>query len=109
MKGSVKLIFQPAEEGYHGAKAMIEDGVLEHPHVDFIYGIHLWSYEPLGVVGCTEGPCWFLRSSFIFEGRFFKNVLCVCVCERESVCVCLRVCGGVWVCGYCFSFHLFLY
>ena len=65
MKGSVKLIFQPAEEGYHGAKAMIEDGVLEHPHVDFIYGIHLWSYEPLGVVGCTEGPCWFLRSSFI--------------------------------------------
>jgi amidohydrolase len=54
MKGSVKLIFQPAEEGYAGAKAMIKDGVLDG--VDFIYGIHLWSYEPLGVIGVSEGP-----------------------------------------------------
>jgi amidohydrolase len=56
MKGSVKLIFQPAEEGYGGAKFMIEDGCLENPHVDYIYGIHLWSYSLLGEVGVKEGP-----------------------------------------------------
>lgn len=45
--GVVKLIFQPAEEGYSGAPAMINDGCLEEgcmgPNVDEIYGLHLWS------------------------------------------------------------------
>jgi amidohydrolase len=49
LKGVVKLIFQPAEEGYNGAGLMIDDGVLEEgafgPRVDFIYGNHLWSCE----------------------------------------------------------------
>lgn len=49
LNGVVKLIFQPAEEGYHGAKEMMDDGVLEEgrcgPKVDAIYGIHLWSCE----------------------------------------------------------------
>lgn len=49
LKGVVKLIFQPAEEGYNGAGLMIDDGVLEDgiygPRVDFIYGNHLWSCE----------------------------------------------------------------
>ncbi len=42
----MKLVFQPAEEAYGGAKYMIDDGVLEEnvgPRVDEIYGIHLWS------------------------------------------------------------------
>ncbi len=43
LKGVVKLIFQPAEEGFHGALAMIKDGCLEDgplgPRVDSIYGI----------------------------------------------------------------------
>jgi len=56
MRGSVKLIFQPAEEGRAGAKAMLKDGVLENPRVDHIYGIHLWSYNPVGDVGVSEGP-----------------------------------------------------
>lgn len=47
LKGIVKLVFQPAEEGYGGAPEMIKDGVLEDgkcgPRVDEIYGIHLWS------------------------------------------------------------------
>lgn len=47
IKGSVKLIFQPAEEGYGGAKVMVDEGCLEEgpfgPRVDFVYGIHLWS------------------------------------------------------------------
>lgn len=45
--GTVKLLFQPAEEGYGGAREMIKDGCLEAgrlgPHVDEIYGIHLWT------------------------------------------------------------------
>lgn len=39
-KGKIKLIFQPAEEGGAGAKAMIDDGVLENPRVDMIFGFH---------------------------------------------------------------------
>lgn len=40
LTGSVKLIFQPYEEGDGGAKAMIADGVMEHPHVDAVIGFH---------------------------------------------------------------------
>ncbi len=47
MHGSVKLIFQPAEEREGGAPEMIRDGCLEEgklgPRVDEIYGIHIWS------------------------------------------------------------------
>ena len=60
MKGNIKLIFQPAEEGRGGAPAMIKDGVLEEgplgPRVDSIYGIHLWSFAKLGDVCCSSGP-----------------------------------------------------
>ncbi len=59
MSGIVKLIFQPAEEGYGGAREMIKDGCLEDklgPYVDQIYGIHLWSYDNLGCIGCKDGP-----------------------------------------------------
>lgn len=49
LKGSVKLLFQPAEEGYGGAKVMVDDGCMEDgifgPRVDSVYGIHLWSCE----------------------------------------------------------------
>lgn len=41
LQGTVKLIFQPDEEGLTGAKAMIKDGVLEDPHVDRIYALHV--------------------------------------------------------------------
>lgn len=41
LKGNVKLIFQPAEEGPGGAKPMIEDGALENPKVDAAMGLHV--------------------------------------------------------------------
>lgn len=56
LRGNVKLIFQPAEERGEGALEMIKDGVLENPNVDAIYGIHVWSYLPSGLVGIREGP-----------------------------------------------------
>lgn len=41
LRGNVKCIFQPGEEGYHGARAMIAEGALESPHVDAVVGLHV--------------------------------------------------------------------
>ncbi len=54
MKGIVKLIFQPAEEGLGGALATIEDGVLDNPHPDFCLGLHIWNEKPLGWIGVNQ-------------------------------------------------------
>lgn len=54
-RGTVKIIFQPAEEGPGGAKPMIEEGVLKNPDVDAIVGLHLWNNLPLGTMGIREG------------------------------------------------------
>ncbi len=43
LKGSVKFIFQPAEELACGAKLMVEGGALENPKLDYIFGMHIWS------------------------------------------------------------------
>lgn len=53
--GTVKFFFQPAEEGPGGAKPMIEAGVLRHPDVDAIIGLHLWNNLPVGTVGVRAG------------------------------------------------------
>ncbi len=53
--GTVKIIFQPAEEGPGGAKPMIEAGVLRNPDVEAIVGLHLWNNLPLGTVGVRSG------------------------------------------------------
>ena len=54
--GTVCFLFQPAEEGLGGAKAMIEDGVLERFGIERAYGLHLASAYPAGRVGVREGP-----------------------------------------------------
>ena len=55
--GTVKFAFQPAEElPPGGARAMIEDGVLEHPKVDAVFGLHLWNGLPTGKIGVDDGP-----------------------------------------------------
>lgn len=55
IKGHVKLLFQPAEEGRGGAKPMIEAGVLENPKVDKVFGLHVWSEIDEGKIGIKEG------------------------------------------------------
>ncbi|HEY9825836.1 MAG TPA: M20 family metallopeptidase [Stenomitos sp.] len=55
-QGTVKIIFQPAEEGPGGAEPMIKAGVLQNPTVDAIIGLHLWNNLPLGTVGVRSGP-----------------------------------------------------
>lgn len=53
--GTVKFIFQPAEEGLGGATAMIADGAFENPKPDAVFGIHIWQEAPLGVVEANPG------------------------------------------------------
>ncbi len=55
-RGTVKLAFQPAEEGGNGALAMIEDGVLENPGVDAVFGLHIMNNVPIGTISATTGP-----------------------------------------------------
>ncbi|MDO1500418.1 amidohydrolase [Winogradskyella maritima] len=60
IKGTVKFIFQPAEEGpppgeEGGAKLMIKDGVLDNPKVDAIFGLHINSQTPVGVIKYKKG------------------------------------------------------
>ncbi len=54
--GTVKLIFQPAEEAIGGAERMIEEGVLEGPHVDYALGFHNYPQLPAGQFGFCRGP-----------------------------------------------------
>ena len=60
IKGTVKFIFQPAEEGpppgeEGGAKLMIKENVLENPKVDAIFGLHINSESPVGVIQYKAG------------------------------------------------------
>lgn len=53
LPGPVTLVFQPAEEGGHGAREMINDGALEG--VDLIFGWHNWPAIPFGKAVCPNG------------------------------------------------------
>ena len=53
LSGPVSLLFQPAEEGGHGAREMIDAGALEG--IDVIYGWHNWPAIPFGQAVCPDG------------------------------------------------------
>jgi len=56
LNGTIKFLFQPAEEGPGGAKPMIDAGVLENPKVDYAIGCHVWPEIPEGTIGVRSGP-----------------------------------------------------
>jgi len=61
LAGSVKFVFQPAEEGtcgqeIGGNEMMIREGVLENPKPDIVLALHLWNEKPLGWVHVAGGP-----------------------------------------------------
>ncbi len=56
LKGTIKFLFQPAEEGPGGAKPMIEEGVMDNPSVDYAVGCHLWPAIAEGTIGVKAGP-----------------------------------------------------
>ncbi len=65
IQGTIKLIFQPAEEGLGGAAAMIKDGVLRNPPPKASLGLHLWNEQPVGWAAITAGA--FMSSSDMFR------------------------------------------
>jgi len=67
LAGSVKLVFQPAEEGLGGALKMVEAGVLENPRPDISLGLHLWNELPLNRYGISPGPV--MAAAEIFQLR----------------------------------------
>ena len=54
--GTAVLIFQPGEEGFAGAKAMMDDGLFERFPVDSVYAMHNWPQMRPGTVGINSGP-----------------------------------------------------
>ena len=67
LKGNVRFIFQPAEEGLGGARFMIADSALEG--VDQIYGAHVWNYQKSGTIGIRPGP--FMAAADEFDITIF--------------------------------------
>ena len=70
--GAVKFIFQPAEEGppqgeKGGARLMVEEGVLENPKVDAIYGLHINSATPVGQVRYKSKGIMAAAQRFVIE------------------------------------------
>ncbi|RCH54876.1 amidohydrolase [Mucilaginibacter hurinus] len=60
LPGTVKFIFQPAEEGAPlgekgGAEVMVKEGVLSNPRVDAVFGLHIWSNLEVGKIGYRPG------------------------------------------------------
>ena len=55
INGTIKLFFQPAEEGGAGGKLMRDEGALENPKVERIFGLHVWPQMPTGQIGSKKG------------------------------------------------------
>ena len=68
LAGTVKLVFQPAEEGLGGAKRMVDEGVLANPRPDMSFALHLWNDKPFGWLGVTPGP------AMAASGRFHITI-----------------------------------
>lgn len=62
--GTVKFIFQPAEETLDGSRSMIENGALENPAVDYILACHTWPEMPAGSIGVRYGAMLGAADSF---------------------------------------------
>lgn len=72
LKGNIKLLFQPGEEGYGGAEEMIKAGCLESPRVDMAFGLHVGQIFPevtTGQIGICEGPILAAATAFTMKVR----------------------------------------
>lgn len=56
LPGTIKFVFQPAEEGGGGAQRMVAEGVLAAPTPDYALGVHVWNEKEIGWYGLTDGP-----------------------------------------------------
>jgi amidohydrolase len=69
MPGTVVFVFQPAEEVLSGARPMLDAGVLDTPHVDEVYGLHLVSRVPAGKIEIAAGTA--MASADFFDVEVF--------------------------------------
>ena len=67
LAGTVKFVFQPAEEGLGGAERMIEEGVLNNPKPDYCLALHLVNKSPLGVIGVSSEEVMAAAKAFKIE------------------------------------------
>lgn len=69
--GTVHVIFQPAEEGFSGAKAMIDDGLFDLFPMDAVFGMHNWPGMDVGTFGVVAGPLMASSNTFTIrlEGK----------------------------------------
>jgi amidohydrolase len=69
--GTLKFVFQPAEEGLGGGALMVKEGVLENPAPDYSLALHLWNNLPSGTVGVSDGPTMAADSDFtvVVDGK----------------------------------------
>ena len=63
-RGTINLVFQPAEEGFGGAEAMLDDGLLARFPMEWIFGYHNWPGLPLGTVALHDGPVMAAAANF---------------------------------------------
>ena len=64
LKGDVDLVFQPAEEGTRGARALIDAGLFDLIHPKYCFGMHNWPSVRSGDVICHEGPLMSAKRNF---------------------------------------------
>ena len=55
LAGRIMFMFQPGEEGHHGARIMLEEGLLGDPLPDAAFALHIWPTLPHGAVACRAG------------------------------------------------------
>ncbi|WP_020668730.1 M20 metallopeptidase family protein [Amycolatopsis nigrescens] len=69
LAGSVVFMFQPGEEGYHGARHMIHEGVLDAagPRVEKAFGLHIYASTKSGVITCKPGPIMASADAFFVQ------------------------------------------
>ena len=69
--GVAFMIFQPGEEGYAGAKAMIDDGLFDRFPAERVFALHNWPALPAGRIGITPGPAMAAadRVEIVIDGR----------------------------------------
>lgn len=64
LAGTLKFLFQPAEEGLGGALAVMADGALNNPRPDVALAMHLWNEIPMGQIRVVAGPAMAASSVF---------------------------------------------
>ena len=55
-QGTLKLVFQPGEEGQNGAEVMVREGALENPRPSVVLALHVWNHMPFGKISAASGP-----------------------------------------------------